>query len=159
MAAGTLANQELMKDGAAGDFDATKDSLHDIRAYLESALGSLSAAITGTHAITAAHGTVEQTIALITPTRNLPFAAYFDVNTLIVAGEGGTLTFRLKLQIDGTNLRTIDKSSFVIGTDEIHPSVNGFSDIGANAMSLTVQCSIAVSADRAVPYRILGGIS
>jgi len=158
MAAATLENQELIKDGGDGDFVPTEDSLHDIRQYLEAAFGSLSAAITGTHTITAAHGTVEQTVVTLTPTRNLPFAAFFDVNTLIVAGEGGTLTFRLKLQIDGANLRTIDLSSFVVGTDEIHPSVSGFSDIGANTLRLTVQCSIAVSVNRSVPYRILGGL-
>jgi hypothetical protein len=159
MAAATLENQELIKDGDDGDFDPSTDSLHDIREYLESMFGSLSAAITGTHTITVAHGTIEQTIVTLTPTRNLAFAAYFDVNTLVTAGEGGTLTFRLKLQIDGVTLRTIDLSSFVVGTDEIHPSVSGFSDIGANTISLTVQCSIAVSANRTVPYRILGGIS
>lgn len=154
----SLNNQELIKDGMAGDFDAAKDSLHDIRAYLESAIGAVSVAVTGSHTITVVHGITEQTIAFITPTRNLAFEAYFDVNTLITAGEGGLVRFRLKTQIDNTNLRTIDLSSFLIGTDEIHPVLEGFSDIGANTMSLTVQCSIAVSANRIIPYRIQGGI-
>lgn len=158
MAAATLENQELIKDGDAGDFDASTDSLHDIRAYLESVFGSLSAAVTGTHTITIAHGTVEQTIATLSPTRNLSFTVYFDVNALIAVAEGGTLTFRLKLKIDGINFRTVGLSSFQVGTDEIHPSLNGFSEIGTGTLSITVQCSNAVTGDRVVPYKILGGI-
>lgn len=158
MADATLENQELIKDGGDGDFDASTDSLHDIREYLESVFGSLSAAVTGTHTITVAHGTVEQTIATLNPTRNLSFAVYFDVNALIAAAEGGTLTFRLKLKIDGTTFRTIDLSSFQVGIDEIYPSLTAFSEIGASTISITVQCSGAVTVNRNVPYKILGGI-
>jgi hypothetical protein len=149
----TLANQELIKDGGDGDF-LTTDSLHDIKA----AIGGSTPAISGTHIITAAHGTAEQTIVNLSPSRSLSFCAYFDVQTLIDASEGGEVIFRLKLKVDGTNLREIDISSFLVGTDSIHPSVSGWSEIGTNTMSLTVQCSSAVTVDRNIPYKILGGI-
>lgn len=154
-----LNNQELIKDGGVGDFDATKDSLHDIREYLETASSGLSPSITGTHTITPAHGLSEQTITTITPTRNLEFEIYFDVSTLITAGDGGLLTFRLNMEVDGITLRTIDNATFQVGTDEIYPVLNGYSDIGTNTLSITVQCSSVVTGFRVIKYKILGGIS
>lgn len=149
----TLANQELIKDGATGAFVAS-DSLHDIKA----AIGGSTPPIIGNHTITVAHGTTEQTITLFSPTKNLPFAIYVDVQSLVVAGEGGIVTLRLKLKIDNTNFRTIDIATFLVGTDEIHPEVEGFAEIGVSKMSLTIQCSQAVTMDRIIYYKVLGGI-
>jgi len=149
----TLANQELIKDGATGAFVAS-DSLHDIKA----AIGGSTPSISGNHTITVAHGTTEQTVISLSPTKNLPFVIYVDVQPLITASEGGTITLRLKLRIDNTNLRTIDISTFLINVDEIHPTVEGFAEIGVNTMSLTIQCSQGVTMNRIVYYKVLGGI-
>jgi len=110
---------------------------------------------TGTHNIEIAHGTAVQTVLDISPIRHGNIAVQFDLNTVIVAIEGGTITFRLQNMIDGVNLRIIDRTDFLIGTDEVHPTISGFVQEGTNTVRVTIQVNSAVSAQRAVPYRII----
>lgn len=110
---------------------------------------------TGTHNVEVAHGTAEQSLASLTPTKNGELAVMFDVDALETADEGGTVTFRLKVKIDGTNFRTIDTATYLVGTDEMHPITKEVAFKGADMAQITIQCSSAVTAPRTVPYRVV----
>jgi hypothetical protein len=58
--------------------------------------------------------------------------------------------------IDNANRRPIDIATFIVGTDEIHPTVSGWVDAAnANGVEVTIRCSSAVTAPRTVPYKIM----
>lgn len=110
----------------------------------------------GTHSVQVAHGIIETPIAAFTPNRNGKAGVEFDLTTLIDAVEGGTITVRLKHQIDNGTLRTIDKQTFVIGVDEVHPTVEGWLDANnPNGAQITIQCSVPVTAPRSIPWKIV----
>ena len=110
----------------------------------------------GTHDIEVAHGTDEQTVVVFKAHRTGKLAVQLDLNALVEANEGGTVTVRLKHMIDNTNRRTIDLATFVVGTDEIHPTVSGWVDAANdNGVEVTIQCSSAVTATRTIPYKIM----
>lgn len=109
-----------------------------------------------THSIEVAHAAAEQSIATFTPNRTGKAAIEFDLNTLIAAGEGGTVTVRLKHMIDNATRRIIDKVDFVVGVDEVHCTLEGWLDANnANGAEITIQCSVAVTATRVIPYKIV----
>jgi len=112
-----------------------------------------------THTITPAHAAVEQSITTFKAHRSGELAVEFDLNTLVAAtpaDDGKIVTVRLKHMIDNTTRRTIDLATFVVGTDEIHPTLAGWVDAAnANGVEITVQMSAAVAANRVVPYKIL----
>lgn len=110
---------------------------------------------TATHNIEVAHATAEQTVSDITPIRHGRIAVEFDVNTLVAAGEGGTVIVRLKSMIDGANLRTISRADFIVGTDDAHPTVDGWVYEGASTARVTIQVNSAVGAQRAIQWRII----
>ena len=111
----------------------------------------------GTHAITNAHGIAETRVKLFTAHRTGELAVELDLNTLVAAGEGGTVTVRLKHMIDNATVRTIDIAQFIVGVDEVHPTVKGWADsANADGVEVTIQCSVAVpTVNRDVPYKIL----
>ena len=57
--------------------------------------------------------------------------------------------------IDGAVLRTIDRFDFLEGTDEVHPTVSGWVQEGTNTARVTIQVNSAVSAQRAIPWRLI----
>ena len=103
--------------------------------------------------MTNGHGTAEQTIATVTPISTGKIVFQLDLATLVAASEGGTVTVRLKSMIDGSNLRTIDRATMAVASDEIHPSVSGMVTTTSSSVQLTVQCSSAATANRSVPYK------
>jgi len=114
-------------------------------------------ATSASHTITNAHGTNETTIATISPSRTGEFEFQLDVAAPETAGEGGTITIRLKHKIDAATERIIDIATYLVGTDEIHPSIHAMVKEGASLVVVTVQCSVAVTGDRACPYMYLQG--
>ena len=106
-----------------------------------------------THTVTNGHGTAEQTIATVTPISTGKIVFQLDLATLVAASEGGTVTVRLKSMIDGSNLRTIDRATMAVASDEIHPSVSGMVTTTSSSVQLTVQCSSAATANRSVLYK------
>jgi len=110
----------------------------------------------GNHDIEFADGVGEVTITTFTPHRNGKAGIEFDLQELIDAGEGGTVTVRLKHMIDNTNRKTIDKEDFVVGVDEVHCSLEGWLDANnTDGAEITVQCSVAVTAARRIYYKIV----
>jgi hypothetical protein len=110
----------------------------------------------GTHNVEVAHGNTEQTVVIFKAHRTGELAVQLDLNALVVAVEGGTVTVRLKHMIDNTTRRIIDRATFIVGTDEIHPTVSGWVDAAnANGVEVTIRCSSAVTATRVIPYKIM----
>ncbi len=111
----------------------------------------ISAERTGTQTVTVAHGTTLQTVFEVTKTNNYQLSAYFDLNALVAAVEGGTVTIVYELRIDNTNYREIGRSSFIVGTTTTHPGV----EINQLHENFRVRMSMgtAVTADRAVPWK------
>ena len=110
----------------------------------------------GNHDIEFGDGVGEITIATFTPHRVGDVEIQFDVQELIDAGEGGTVTVRLKHMIDNTTRRTIGVDTFVVGVDEEHPVLKRRLDsANTDGAEITIQCSVAVTATRTVPYKIM----
>jgi len=107
--------------------------------------------------LTAAMATAEQTVVNYTPTKLGRIAALFDLQTLIDDGYVGTIIVRLKFMIDSSNLRIIDRYDFLVGTDEVHPTVSGFVIEGTNFIRLTIQANVAVddAPAKTIPFRII----
>jgi len=145
----TLDNQELILDGGTGNFDEGTDNLHAISGILR------GESVVATHTVEAAHGKAETVIATFDMPCVGQLIVQFDVQSLIDAQEGDMLQFRLKHKIDGTNYRTIDTASFLVGTDEIHPELQGWLSEGAAVGIVTMQCSAAVTNNRNVPYKAM----
>jgi len=112
---------------------------------------------TGTFTLTNAMGTAEQTVVNYTPLKIGKIAVLLDLQTLIDDGYVGTIVTRLKFMVDGSNLRIIDRNSFLVGTDEVHPTVEGTVVEGASFVRVTIQANVAVddTPAKAIPYRIV----
>lgn len=110
----------------------------------------------GTHTITAAHSTNETDVLSMTPHRTGELAVELDLSALVTAAEGGTVSCRLKHKIDESTVRTIDICEFIIGTDEVHPTLSGWVDHQvATSVLITIEVSSAVTDDRDVPYKVI----
>ena len=113
---------------------------------------------TGTHTVELADGVAETVVtglSAYTAHRVGEIAIQLDLATLVTAGEGGTVQVRLYHKIDDLNFAEIDVADFIIGADEVMPTVTGKVDKTASAVKVTIQCSVAVTGDRAVPYMIV----
>lgn len=149
-------NYELGDDNANNAYTSTNVAENgdgSIIERLEEIRGRSPASSTFT--LTAAMGTAEQTISDLSPIRHGRIAVELDLNTLVAAVEGGTVIVRLKNMIDGATLRTIDRASFIIGTDEAHPTVSGWVQEGTTTARVTIQANSAVSVNRDIPWRIV----
>jgi len=144
-------NYAELTDGSHG-LAALKTAIDNVDSGNTELVGETS---TATHNIEVADGTSEVSVATFSPSKNGKFAVQFDVSAIETAGEGGTVTLRLKSKLDGTNLRTIDKSSYIVGTDEMMPGVEDTVFKGTDIVEATIQCSSAVTLQRAVPYRVI----
>jgi len=106
-----------------------------------------------THTVTVAHGTNETTVTgfpLVKGDVTWGFSIYLDLATLVTAVEGGTVTVRYYQKTDAAHYALIGKSVFVVGTETIMPScevMRGYNDI-----TVTIQCSAAVTGNRIVPF-------
>jgi len=153
--------QKIDGNPSASNYTAARAALLDNLAELGSAnmpadLDELKGdTSTGTHNVEVAHGTGEELVATLSPSKNGKLAVIFDVDTLETAGEGGTVTLRYKLKVDGSNFRTIDTATYIVGTDEMHPLTEEVAFKGTDMAQVTIQCSSAVTAQRAVPYRVV----
>lgn len=108
---------------------------------------------TGDHSVTLANDTVETTVFTGTPVYGGEITVQLDVQELVTAGEGGTITFKLKHMIDEATLRIIDEDEFVVGVDTVMPQLKGdFSNLTASNCRVTIQCSDVVTATRTVPW-------
>ena len=108
-----------------------------------------------THDLTTANDKAETEVTELSKTGIYQLSVYFDLDSLVTADEGGTVTFRLYGKIDGTNYSDIPSvvTEFVVGIDNEYPSIeinllHGYSKI-------TVQCSEDVSATRTFAYRTI----
>ena len=110
---------------------------------------------TTTHIITVAHGTNETPVLTFTANRVGRIAVELDLNELVAAAEGGTGTVRLKHAIDDTTPRTIDIAQFIVGVDEVHPTVSGWVDTTASGVEVTIELTAAVTLPRTIPYKII----
>jgi len=105
---------------------------------------------------TTVNDVAEHTVVTFTAHRTGELAVQLDLDELITAVEGGTVTVRLKHMINNVTRRTIDKATFIVGVDEVHPSVQGWVDKNnANGVEVTIQCSVAPTAGRSVPYKVM----
>ena len=94
-------------------------------------------------------------IAAFTPHRTGELAVTLKLNPLITAAEGGTVTARLKSMIDG-DLIIVDICEFIVGTDEVHPTLTGWVDHQvASSVQVTLQCSSAPTAGREIHYKVI----
>jgi len=148
-------------NASASNYTAARAALLDNLSQLDS--GGIPADIdelkggtsTGTHNVEVVHGTEEQVFATISPAKNGKMAVVFDLDTLEGASEGGTITVRLKQKVDGANFRTIDRATYIVGADEMHPIVEEVAFKGADTAQISIQCSSAVTTQRAIPYRVI----
>jgi hypothetical protein len=114
---------------------------------------------TGDHSVTTANDTVETTIFTATPVYGGRIVVELDLQTLVTAGEGGTITTKLKHMIDDATLRIIDEDEFVVGVDTVMPRLEGaFSNVTASNCQVTIQCSDNVTETRVVPWMRLEAI-
>lgn len=111
----------------------------------------------GTFNRTVANGTTEITtdIDAIDLPSSGDYEIVFDLNTLVIAAEGGTFTMRLYQNIGDVTGRIVDISTFLVGTDVVHPSVSHSFEGGPTRMRVTHQVSAAVTGDRSIPYKII----
>ena len=112
---------------------------------------------TGSHTITDSNDTVETEVVALTAHRTGELAVELDLNSLIAIPEGGTITCRLKHKIL-SELCTIDICEFIIGTDEVHPTLTGWIDHQvADSVQVTIQCSSNITGGqtRAIPYKVI----
>ena len=107
----------------------------------------------GSHGITTLTDLVETDMIVIAKTTRYAVSIYIDVQELIAAVEGGTVTFKMYDKIDEVNYRIVAKVDFIVGTDVVHPSFEA-SMINHN-VKVTVQCSTDVTATRTLPYRYI----
>jgi hypothetical protein len=113
-------------------------------------LGEIGEESVGSHSVTTSNDKTETLVFEVTKIDNYRISAYFDVNALVAAVEGGTVTFRYYNKIDETTYRLIGSSVFIVGTDVVHPSIEAV-QIHHN-FKVTIQCSTDVTTTRAVPY-------
>lgn len=107
----------------------------------------------GTHDITTANDKIETDVVEITDTTKYGLSMYFDLNTLVAAGEGGTVTIRMKNKIDESTYREVGKATFIVGSTTTHPSFEVMR-INHN-VKFTIQCSTDVTVTRQINYRYI----
>ena len=106
-----------------------------------------------TYDVLVAHGVAEQDIVAVAKSTRYGISFYLDVQALVTANEGGTLTIRAYNKIDETNYKVIAKATFVVGVDTVFPS---FEIIRVNHNTkFTLQCSVAVTVTRTINYRYI----
>ena len=111
---------------------------------------------TGSHDVTTVNDTTETEVLSMTAHRTGELAVELDLAALVTAAEGGTVSCRLKHKIDETTVRTIDICEFIVGTDEVHPTLTGWIDHQvATSVQMTIQCSSDVTGTRAVSYKVI----
>jgi hypothetical protein len=115
--------------------------------------------IRDTFQLEAAHGIAEQTVRNISPNQYGEIEIHYD---MISPGFGGAetgkiITVRLYEKIDGTNLRQIDDFQYTIGTTVSSPVLRGYVTRGTNTARLTMQASVAMTADYNIPLDIIEG--
>ena len=143
----------------AGDYDSSavaEDGDGSVLERLEEIRGKTD--VTGSpFTLTAAMTTVEQTVVNYTPTKMGRIAALFDLQTLVNDAYVGTITVRLKYMVDGVTLRTTDRADYLVGTDDVMPTVSGFVTEGASFVRLTIQANVAVddAPAKTIPFRII----
>jgi hypothetical protein len=106
-----------------------------------------------THNITTANDKTETDMFEITKTTRYAVSIYIDVQELIAAAEGGTVTFKMYNKIDETNYRPVSKADFLVGKDVVHPSFEA--QMINHNVKVTVQCSADVTATRTLKYRYI----
>ena len=116
-------------------------------------VGRPSADTASTHGITTANDLTETDIITTAKTTRYSVSIYIDVQELITAAEGGTVTFKMYNKIDEATYRIMAKVDFVVGTDVVHPSFEA-AMINHN-VKVTVQCSTDVTATRTLKYRYI----
>jgi hypothetical protein len=99
-------------------------------------------------------GTTENTITTISPIRHGKLAVQVDLTPMIGA-DTGTVIIRLRNAIDGVTTRNIDRADFLLGTDEIMPTVEGWVQEGTTTCEVRIQTNVAVLANRTLSYRII----
>ena len=111
---------------------------------------------TGSHTITTVNDTNDTEVVALTAHRTGELAVELDLNALVAAAEGGTVSCRLKHKIDESTVRIIDLCEFIIGTDTVHPTLVGWVDHQvATSVQVTIQCSSGVTVDRAIPFKVI----
>ena len=105
----------------------------------------------GTHDITTGNDKVETDVVEITDTTKYGLSMYFDLSTLVTAGEGGTVTIRMKNKIDESTYRQIGSATFIVGSTLTYPN---FSENRLNHnVKFTIECSTDVTVTRQINYR------
>ena len=100
--------------------------------------------------------TSENEVLAFTAHRTGELAFELDLSALVTAAEGGTVSCRLKHKIDETTVRIIDLCEFIVGTDTVHPTLTGWVDHQvADSVQVTMQCLIAPTAGRVIPYKVI----
>jgi hypothetical protein len=106
-----------------------------------------------THAITVAHGVDETQVVEIAKAGIYSLTLLFDLDVLVTAAEGTSVTVRVYNKIDGTNYsdKAFDKKVFTIASDTEYPFMeyrllHGYSKV-------TIQLGSAVTETRTIAYR------
>lgn len=124
--------------------------LERLEAVISRWLGADTAA---NHDVTVAQGTNETDIVEVAKSTRYKISFYLDVNALVAAAEGGTLTIRAYNKIDQATYREVGKASFIVGADTTHPSFE-FNMVNHN-VKFSIQCSSAVTVTRTINYRYI----
>jgi hypothetical protein len=106
-----------------------------------------------THAITVAHDVNETQVVEVAKAGIYSLTLFFDLDVLVTAAEGTTVTVRMYNKIDGTNYsdKAFDKKVFTIASDTEYPFMeyhllHGYSKV-------TIQLGSAVTETRTISYR------
>jgi len=108
-----------------------------------------------TFPITAAMTDVEQTLVDFTPWKDGQVDFNCDVSTLIANEVGKMATFKLYAKIDDTNLKPLAQTSFVAGSDTLHPHIALQSVGDLQTVRATVKMSATVGANRDIIYKLI----
>ena len=106
-----------------------------------------------THNITTANDKSETDVVEISKTNIYGLSIFLDLNALVAAVEGGTVTVKLYNKVDETNYRCICKVTFVVGTDVEHPNFEA-KMLNHNS-KVTIQCSADVTTTRQINGRYI----
>ena len=107
----------------------------------------------GTHDITTANDKTETDVVEIPDTTRYGLSIYFDLSTLVTAGEGGTVTIKMYNKVDESTYRQIGSATFIVGSTLTHPN---FSEDRLNHnVKFTVECSTDVTVTRQINYRYI----
>jgi hypothetical protein len=98
---------------------------------------------TASHDVTTVNDQAETDVFSIARTGAWKLSCYLDLATLVTAVEGGTVTVRYYMKVDGTNYAKIGESVFIVGTTTIMPSCEII--MGRHGFKATIQCSTSTS--------------